>query len=79
MIFEKIVEIIAEKTDRDPSEITRETLFSDLEIDSLDVAEMVMRLEDEFSISIELDGMQKTVGEFAEKVEKASAAKNKTE
>ena len=47
MIFEAIAKLIAEHNDCDVSEITMESSFKDLGIDSLDTVEMLMNLEDE--------------------------------
>ena len=46
MVFEKIAEMLAEKLECDASEIKMETEFSTLGIDSLDVMELLMNLED---------------------------------
>ena len=54
-IFQKIVETIADNKGIDSSSITPESNFKDLNVDSLDIAEMVMILEDEYGISIELE------------------------
>ena len=51
--FAKIKEVVADKLDTDPSEVTMEASFvDDLGADSLDVVELIMGLEDEFSIEI---------------------------
>ena len=62
MEFEKIKNMIAEKMDMDPEEITEDTSFEDMQIDSLDLVEIIMDLEDEFDISIETEEEIKTVG-----------------
>ena len=46
MIFEAIAELIADRNDIDVSEITPDSRFEDLGIDSLDTVEMLMDLED---------------------------------
>ena len=53
MEFEKIKAIIADKMDLDPNTITEQSSFKDLEMDSLDMVEIVMDVEDEFDITIE--------------------------
>ena len=67
--IEKVIAILAERTDRDTDEITRETAFADLVIDSLDVTEMAMDVEDEFGIELELDASITTVGALVDKIE----------
>ena len=69
MIFEKIAEIIAEHIGGDISEITEDTSFDDLGIDSLDTIEMVMRLEEDLNVELELEGKFDTVGELAKFIE----------
>ncbi len=69
MIFEAIAKLIAERNDIDASEITPETKFADLGIDSLDTVEMLMNLEDEIGAEIELDQKVETVGELTAFIE----------
>lgn len=69
MVFEKIAEMLAEKVDCETSEITVDTKFADLGIDSLDITEMLMTVEDEFGVTLEMDTSLETVGAFVEKIE----------
>lgn len=69
MTFEKIAKILAEYKDIDVSEITMDSTFEDLGLDSLDTVEIVMSLEDEFGITIELDSGLKTVRELVELID----------
>ena len=56
MIFDKLVEILMENMNVQPQDITMETAFKDdLAIDSLDMYELVMSMEDEFNIEISSD------------------------
>jgi len=71
MEFEKVRNMIAEKMDMDPEEITEDTSFEDMEIDSLDLVEIIMDLEEEFDISIETDENIKNVGELVDYIVKA--------
>ena len=64
MVFEAIAEIIAERNDCDPSEITMDSTFQDLGSDSLDTVEMIMDLEDKLNTEIELDQKVETVGDL---------------
>ncbi len=64
-MLEKIVEIIEEKLSIDGANITAETSFKeDLEVDSLDLFELVMALEEEFGVEIPSEDLDKitTVG-----------------
>ena len=70
MIFEAVAKLIAERNDCDPGEITPDTKFSDLGIDSLDTVEMLMNLEDEIGVEVELDEKVETVGELVAFIEK---------
>lgn len=69
MVFEKLTGIIAEHLGSDPAEITKDTTFESLGIDSLDTVEMVMKLEEDLGIEIELEGNLKTVGDLAAFIE----------
>lgn len=82
-IFDKTARIIADKIERDPSEITPETELSTIDIQSLELAEVIFDLEDEFDIEIELNAADaweqlKTVGDVTQAVralvEKSGAA-----
>ena len=53
--FESIVKVISDYREMDPEEITLSTTFEDLALDSLDITEILMGLEDEFGITIEPD------------------------
>lgn len=51
-MYEKIVEMICSQFDMEPSEISEDTSFTeDMGIDSLDVVELVMEIENEFGLS----------------------------
>ncbi len=73
MTFEKVAKILAEYKGIDEDKVKQESSFQDLELDSLDVAELVMSLEDEFGITIELDETVKTVAELVGKIDEAKA------
>ncbi len=76
MIFEKIAELVAEKIDCPVEDITKETKFSDLGIDSLDLAELAMNLEDEFGITLEMSADISTIGILTEKIEELTGEKD---
>jgi acyl carrier protein len=64
-MIEKIKEIISEKLNLDVTGLSTETRFKeDLGADSLDLFELIMALEDEYSIEIDQDDLESltTVG-----------------
>ena len=67
-VFQAIAELIAERNDSDPAEVTRNTRFQDVGIDSLDTVEMLMNLEDKIGDEIELSHKVETVGELVDYV-----------
>ena len=69
MVFEKIAAIIADHTGGDITEITPETTFEELGVDSLDTVEMVMKLEEELGAEIEMEGKFETVGDLVKFIE----------
>ena len=65
-MLEEMRKMIAEQLNCEESEITADTSFKDdLGADSLDLFELVMALEDEYSVEIPADDLQKllTVGD----------------
>ena len=69
-VFDKIVETIVDAKGIDAASITPESNFKDLNVDSLDIAEMVMTLEDEFGITIELEEGVTTVQDLVNLIER---------
>ena len=59
--FETIAKLVAESKDLDVNSIKPEMTFADLGLDSLDVAELVMNMEDELGVTIEISPALKTV------------------
>lgn len=71
-MFEKIREMIAENLNIDINTITEEASFKeDLGVDSLDLFELVMALEEEFGVEIPTEDLDTltTVGAVAKYVE----------
>lgn len=71
-VFEKIRDIIADQLDADKDSITETSVITDdLGADSLDVVDLVMAIEDEFSVEIPEDEVEniKTVGDIVKYVE----------
>ncbi len=53
MIFDKLVEIMMEHLSIQPQDVTMDTSFKDdLAVDSLDLYDLVMALEEEFNIEM---------------------------
>ena len=72
MIFEKIKAILVDQLDADEDSVTTEALIGDdLGADSLDVADIVMSLEEEFDIEVPDDQVvnMKTVGDIVKYIE----------
>ena len=66
-MFEKLVKYAAKQLELDASEITRESTFESLGIDSLDIVEMIMDLESELGVELDLEDQKiATFGELAD-------------
>jgi acyl carrier protein len=63
MAFEKIKRIIVEQLGVSESDITMDTSFGELGVDSLDLFQIIIEIEEEFSVQIEDAESIKTVGE----------------
>ena len=68
-MFEKIRSYLASELDISEDEITRDTTFESLGVDSLDTVEMVMDLEQELGVELEIEEKISTVGELVDFVE----------
>lgn len=73
MELEKIIEIISDKMDIAKDEITSETTFESLKVDSLDMVEIIMDMEEAFDVSIEASPDLKTVGDLVDYIKAAKA------
>ena len=71
MDFEKVRDMIAEKMDIEAESVTLDTTFEDLQIDSIDMVEIIMDVEEAFDISIDTDQDIKCVGDLIDYIEKA--------
>ncbi|MCK4462748.1 MAG: acyl carrier protein [Candidatus Omnitrophica bacterium] len=77
-IVEKIKSVIAEQAEVKPEEVTEKAKFiDDLGLDSLDMVELVMELEEECGVEIPDEDAEKltTVGEAISYVEKRLSTK----
>ena len=59
-MYEKLVSYAAKQLELDPSEITPDSTFESLGIDSLDIVEMVMDLESELGIELDMEDQKIT-------------------
>ena len=78
MCFERVRQLIAEQLGKAPEKITKEAkIVDDLGADSLDVVEMLMALEDEYSISLpdEVASKLQTVSDIVNYIDENSPKK----
>ncbi len=69
-MYEKLVSYAAKQLELSPEEITPESTFESLGIDSLDIVEMIMDLESELGVELEMEEQKiATFGELAEFIE----------
>lgn len=64
-VFEKVKAIVVDQLGVDEEEVTLETSFEELNADSLDIVELIMALEEEFTLEIPDEEAEKirTVGD----------------
>ena len=73
-MLDQIKELLATSLSIDADSITAASSFSgDLGIDSLDIVELLMNVEEEFGVSIEPDPSIATVGDLIAKIEELRA------
>ena len=69
-MYEKLVSYAARQLELDIDEITPDSTFESLGIDSLDLVEMIMDLESELGVELEMEDQQiSTFGELAKFIE----------
>ena len=68
-MFQRIQAYLAAQLDIPAEEITRDTTFESLGIDSLDTVEMVMDLEEALGVDLEMEEKVNTVGELVDFIE----------
>jgi acyl carrier protein len=77
-IFDRVQGIVAQQLGVDKQQVTKEANFADdLGADSLDTVELVMAIEEEFSIEIPDEDAEKiaTLGQAIDFIEKAVTSK----
>ena len=69
-MYEKLVSYASKQLELNADEITPESTFESLGIDSLDVVEMIMDLESELGVELEMEDQKiSTFGELAAFIE----------
>ena len=71
-MLEKLTKILREYKENDSLTITEDTLFTALEFDSLELAELIMLIEEEMNLSLDIDENIKTAGDLIKLIEAAS-------
>ena len=67
-MYDRIRTYLSEQLDIPVEEMDRDTTFESLHLDSLDMVEMSMDMEEELGVDFEMDGEMKleTIGELAD-------------
>lgn len=68
---ETIIRIIAEYLDKDEAEISATDTFSEIGLDSLDIMELVMQIEEELDCKIELSQELNTIEKLCKYIEES--------
>ena len=69
MTFEKVKEIIVRELGLDESEVNEDTSFEALGLDSLDIVELLMAIEEEFGIEIKAEEVGKTISDLVKYID----------
>jgi len=69
MILERLVKLLEDYNIASNLPITLDTIFDDLEMDSLDELDVIMNIEEEFDINIEMFNHATSVRELVELIE----------
>ena len=69
-MYEKLVSYASKQLELNAEDITKDSTFESLGIDSLDVVEMIMDLESDLGVELDLEDQKiNTFGELAEFIE----------
>jgi len=74
MIYEKVKEILLKELSLTEEELTLEKTFEELGIDSLDLVELVMEIEEAFDITIEEAEGLHSVADLVRYIDEATKA-----
>ena len=71
MVLDKIIALVAEHFQMDEEDLSEDTLFAEVGADDMDIADLVMTVEDEFDMDFEDTGLVQvsTVAEALEYLE----------
>ena len=67
-ILDRIKKIMEEQDVAPEVEVTRETTFDELDIDSLAIVDLTMSCEEEFDIELDVENSPKTIGELIDEI-----------
>lgn len=70
-MYERITKYLSEQLDIPTDEMSRDTTFESLHLDSLDMVEMIMDMEEELGVDFEIEGELKleTIGDLSDFIE----------
>ena len=68
-MLEKVIAILREYKQDETLAVTEASTFSELGFDSLDIVELVMRMEEEFGVSIEMNENITCLGDLLKIIE----------
>ena len=66
---EKLVKMLAKYKRVPEGEIKTDVPFTELDIDSIDIAELIMQVEEELNINLEISKKYNTIDKLAEYIE----------
>lgn len=72
-MLEKITQILRDYKSEDELVVTEASTFEELELDSLDLVQLVMDVEEAFEVTITLDSKIVTVADLMKVIENAKA------
>lgn len=72
-MLDRVTKILRDYKSDDSLEVSESSTFEALELDSLDLVQLVMDVEEEFGVTIEMDSPITTVAELIDVIKKADA------
>lgn len=79
MVLDKILAIVAEQFQMDTDELSEDTVLAEIGADDLDIADLVLSVEDAFDMDISVDEANalRTVGDLADLAEESLRQQDK--